>query len=258
MLAAAAMITVPAAHAALPPIKAFPKVFVNGIKVTKTPKPVIASGGITLENTIIGAMACNSATTGQAFNETTEGTEKGFLDSTGYMTFECQAANSCKVHNTKGEEVEGVYLTAEAPPVVKGTEMHNAGITSLPWTGEFIEREEGKRQVLTKHVKLWLVLPPESVGKGVGCVGTELELETLEGKTEKERGYELAPLWLNGTKNGLKPSHSEFLGDEGITEKEAPITGRLKSPQVGDFSLTAKKLVSGGLGAGWELVTAEM
>jgi hypothetical protein len=166
-------------------------------------------------------MECNNVETGQAFNETTEGTEKGFLNTVGYMTFECKGEGTeCTVTNTKGEKVEGDYLTAEAPPVVSGTEAHIAGITSLPWTGEFIEREEGKRQVLTKHVKLWIVLPPNTVGTGLGCLGTELQFETLEGKTEKEAGDELAPIWVNGFKNGLKPSHCpEFRGEAGPHRK---------------------------------------
>jgi hypothetical protein len=160
------------------------------------------------------------------------------------------------VKNTKGEEVEGIYLTAEAPPVVSGTEAHNAGITSLPWTGEFIEREEGHRQVLTKHVKLWMVFPPNSVGTGPGCLGTEVEFEDLEGKTEKEAAYELAPLWVNGSKNGLKPSHGELRGER-VGEFAFPETGRLKSRQVGDGFLEAPKLVPGGMGGSWELVTVE-
>src|SRR5262249_9213492 len=185
------------------------------------------------------------------------GTERGFLKTVGYYTYECKAEVPCRVRNTKGEEVEGIYLTAEAPPVVSGTEAHNAGITSLPWTGEFIEREDGGNQVLMKHVKLWLVLPPKTVGTGPGCAGTEIEFEDLEGKSEKEAGYELAPIWVNGSRNGLKPSHAEIVGETGLTEKGFPITGRLNSPQVGDGFLTASKLVSGGLGGNWELVTAE-
>jgi hypothetical protein len=256
-LAVAAVIAVPAAQAAVPPIKAFPKVFINGQKAGKTPQPVIVSGAISLEPYPIGFITCNTALAEQAFNETTEGTEKGFLNTVGYMTYECTAQGECKVTNTKGEEVDGIYVTAEAPPVFSGTEAHDTGITSLPWTGEFIERETGKRQVLMKHVKLWVVYPPESVGKGSACLGTEVELEDREGKTEKEKGDELAPIWVNGSKNGLKPSHGEFLYRQGETEKGFPITGQLRSPQIEAGRLSASKLISGGLGGGWELITAE-
>jgi hypothetical protein len=160
------------------------------------------------------------------------------------------------VKNTKGEEVEGIYLTAESPPEPAGTEAHPTGITSLPWTGELIERETGIQQVLTRHVKIWAAFPPNTVGKGPGCNGVEVPFEEMEGPTEKEAGYELAPLWLNGAVNALKPSHEEFNGEFGLTEKGFPQTGRLKSP-VGDGFLEAPKLTNGGLSGGWELVNAE-
>jgi hypothetical protein len=256
-LAVAAMIAVPAAQAAVPPIKAFPKIFINDTKQSTTHRPVIQVQAITLHNSAV-TVTCEIVQMEQAFNETAEGTERGFLNTLGYSTYECKSEGPCKVKNTKGEEVEGIYLTAESPPIAEGTEAHLTGISSLPWTGEFIEREEGLKQVLMKHVKLWVVFPPPSVGTGPGCVGTEIEFEEAEGKTEKEEGYELAPLWINGAHTTpLKPSHSEFIEREGETEKGFPITGRLRSPQVGDGFLRATKLVAGGMGGAWELVTAE-
>jgi hypothetical protein len=256
-LAVAAMIAVSAAQAAVPETKRFPKFFVNGVRETVAHKHAIVAGAISLEVYPIGFITCNTVMTGQAFNQTTEGTEKGFLSTVGYMTYECMTESTCKVKNTKGEEVEGIYLTAEAPPSVKGTEIHNTGLTSLPWTGELIERETEKIQVLTKHVKLWAVYPPSSVGTGGGCLGTEIELEDREGKTEKEEGDELAPIWVNGSHNGLKPSHAEFLYKAGETEKGFPITGKLRSPQVERGSPRAPKLTIGGLDGSWELLTAQ-
>jgi hypothetical protein len=260
-LAVAVMVAVSAAQGAVPPIKAFPKFFINGRGIAvNVHKPVIVAGTITLHNFLFGNLTCNSVATDQAFNETTEGTEKGFLNTVGYMSYECQmesGAERCAVKNTRGEPEEGIYLTAEAPPVVKGTEIHNAGITSLPWTGELIERETEKTQVLTKHVKLWLVLPPNTVGRGGGCAGTELEFEDREGPAEKAEGYELAPIWVNGSRNGLKPSHGEFQGDEGLTEKGFPTTGRLISPTIGETFVGGPKLTIGGLNGGWELVSPQ-
>jgi hypothetical protein len=191
-LAVAASIAVPAAQAAVPPIKAFPIVFFNGVRGIN-PKPTIAAGELTLHAGTIGNVTCNTDVMGQAHIETTEGSEKGLLNTVGYNTYECKSAKPCKVKNTKGEEVEGTYATAEAPPEPAGTEAHETGISSLPWTGEFIERETEKRQVLMKHVKVWIVFPPNTVGTGSGCLGTEVEAEDREGKTEKEEGYELAP-----------------------------------------------------------------
>jgi hypothetical protein len=176
-----AVVAVPAAQAAVPPIKTFPKFFSNGLKIGLAPKSSIAFGTSTLHNGLIGDLECNNVFTGRAHNETTEGTEKGILNTTGYMTFECKAERPCKVKNTNGEEVEGIYATAEAPPVVKGSEIHNAGITSLPWTGELIERETERNQVLTKQVKIWVVLPPAS------AQGEAVRAPRSNSKTRKAR-----------------------------------------------------------------------
>jgi hypothetical protein len=173
------------------------------------------------------------------------------------MTYECKAERPCKVKNTKGEEVEGIYATAEAPPVVNGTEIHNAGITSLPWTGEVIEREAGVPQILTHHVKIWIVLPPTSVGTGEGCMGSEVPFEAMEGEAEKAEGDELAALTVNGSRNGLKPSHNELRGEEGKTEKGFPKTGRLISPSAGPGYITAAKLITGGANGSWEFVSEQ-
>jgi hypothetical protein len=260
-LALASMIAVPATQAAVPPIKAFPKFFINGTKLTSTHRPIVFFGTVMLQNSTLGNITCNTEFTGAAYNETTEGTEKGLENTLGYTTFECheEPGDTCRVKNTKGEEVEGIYLTADAPPV-SGTEAHETGISSLPWTGEAVEREEGRRQILTHHLVLWIVLPPSAVGRGFGCLGTEIQCEDQEGTLEKEKGFQLAPLFVNGAKNGLKASHAELLGETGATEKGFPETGRLVCPATGgpgDGSMTATKLVWGGLGGSWELVSLE-
>jgi hypothetical protein len=231
----------------------------NGVKLTTARRPILTVGEIALRNKKLGNITCVSGSTASAFNEATEGTEeKGFLNTVGYGTFECKSENPCKVKNTRGAEVEGIHATAEAPPEPAGTEAHETGISSLPWTGELTERETAITQVLTKHVKLWIVFPPNTVGTGSGCLGTEVEVEDREGKTEKAEGDELAPVWLNGTKNGLKGSNEVFEGEEGLTEKGFPRTGRLSSPQVGPFYVKSNSFMrTGGLGGGWELVTVE-
>jgi hypothetical protein len=253
-LAVGAVVAVPAAQAAVPPIKAFPKFFLNGIKLTSTRRPIVIAGNIQLHNGTLGNLTCNTVFTADAYNETTEGTEKGLESTLGYMTYECRSENMCKVKNTKGEEVEGIYSTADAPPL-SGTEAHETGISSLPWTGEGIEREEGKRQILTHNLVLWIVLPPSAVGTGLGCLGSEIQCEGQETTLEKEGP---SPILVNGSKNGLKPAHLEFKGEEGLTEKGFPVTGRMFCPAVGsDAYFTATKLFWGGLGGNWELVSLE-
>jgi hypothetical protein len=241
----------------VPPIKRFPKVFDNGVKANTVRKPAIAVGTFTLNNGVLGRLECQNMVAGVTFNETTEGTEKGFDNPSGYGTFNCVAQNPCKVKNIQGEEVEGIYATAESPPLPEhGTEAHSTGITSLPWTGELIERETGIKQVLTKHVKIWVVDPPKTVGVG-NCQGVEIQCENAEGTTEKEAGYELAPVWINGSRNGLKPSHDEFPEAVGTEKGGIPPTGRLKCAPGEGGSVGPGKSVIGGLGGGWELITVE-
>jgi hypothetical protein len=263
----AAFFAVPAVTQALPPIKRFPKDFKNGVKLGRTKVPTISlttssfGAPLTLEgNATLGSITCQAVSSGFEWNETTEGTEKGLSSTTGFMTYQCKAELPCKVKNTEGEEVEGIFVTAEAPPVAEGTEAHSTGITSLPWTGEAIERETERRQMLIHHVKWWVVAPPPSVGTGVGCVGAEVAFEELEGATEKEEGDELAPTIINGARNGTKPSHFEFGGREGITEKGVivPITGRLISERGGQpLYLKAAAMFIGGAEGNFGLMTFE-
>jgi hypothetical protein len=241
----------------VPPIKRFPKDFKNETKITKAKESTITFGAITLENPTLEKLTCQTILTGLEWNETTEGTEKGLLSTTDYETFECKAGAPCKVKNTKGEEVEGIFATAETPPVAEGTEAHVTGISSLPWTGEAIEREENKQQILIHHVKIWYVFPPPSVGKGPGCLGTEIPAEDREGAKEKAEADEWAPLEVNGNKMGLRPSHMESHGEEGKTEKGFPEAGRLVSEAVGPVFSTIGKLVIGGAKGSWELMTFE-
>jgi hypothetical protein len=254
LAAMAALFAVPAVALAVPEIKFFPKAFKNTTKLATAKESTITFGALTLENPTLERLTCQTILTGDEWNEMTEGTEKGLSSTTDYMTFECKGLG-CKVKNTKGEEVEGIFATAEAPPVAEGTEAHLTGISSLPWTGEFIEREEGKRQLLTHHVKIWFVFPPPSVGKGPGCLGTEIPAEDKEGAKEKEEGDQWAPLVVNGAASGLKPAHLESHGEEGKTEKGFPEGGRLISEAVGPVYLKATKLIFGGAKGAWELMT---
>jgi hypothetical protein len=230
-----------------------PKWFRNGVLVTATHGPTMTAGSITLENSMLHKITCQNVVNQSIWNES----EKGLETTLGYTTYECKAEHPCKVKNTKGEEVEGIYATAEAPPVISGSEKFLSGSSSLPWTGELIEREAGVRQILTHNVKIWVVLPPATIGKGEGCLGSEIEFEAREGEAEKAEGDEPAAVTVNGSKNGLKPSHSEFKGEEGKTEKGFPKTGRLISPTVGPGYTSATKLFNASSAGGFELVTSE-
>jgi hypothetical protein len=120
LAAMAALFAVPAvAQSSVPPIKRFPNEFENGVKLGPKSLPNIMFEAISLESEVLKNLTCQSVWTGSEWNETTEGTEKGLSRTTDFMTFQCKAENPCKVINTKGEEVEGIFLTAEAPPSPK-------------------------------------------------------------------------------------------------------------------------------------------
>src|SRR5262245_60293456 len=93
-LVLAAVVAVPAAQA-VPPIIRFPKVFRNGVKLTSARQPAIAFGNFTLHNSTLGDLTCQNMVAGSIYNETTEGTEKGFENTTGYGTFNCVAQIPC-------------------------------------------------------------------------------------------------------------------------------------------------------------------
>jgi HYR domain/Right handed beta helix region len=228
---------------------------INGKELGTTHEPVLSYGEIELKNASLHNLKCQDFAAGEIWNEGGLGLEKTI----GYTTYSCQAEQPCKVKNTRGEEVEGVFATAEAP---QETAKSRTGISSLPWTGEVFEKEAGVDSVLTHHVKIWIVLPP--VGTGAGCIGAEVPFEDQEGATEKEAGDELAPATSNGAKNGVHPSRSSFDGEEGLVESEKKVTkpartGRLVSPSAGLGYAKGTLWFSGAKksGAAFELVTSE-
>jgi hypothetical protein len=85
-LAAATVITVPAVA------QARPKFYDNNVNTGTERVPVIfydLQGRITQKNKMLGKIACNTATQGWVWNETTEGTEKGLAKLTGFSAGEC-------------------------------------------------------------------------------------------------------------------------------------------------------------------------
>ena len=225
-------------------------------------EPVLSFGKLTLKNPELKELTCENFAATDVWNETTEGTERAFWNGVGYATWECKAALPCDVTNERGEEKEGTFLSAEGPPTYAEAlkETRRSGNTSLPWTGELIEK--GKQHyILTHHVKLWLVVPLDTAdggpGKGAGCEllgGDEIPFEDQEGPTEKAAGDELSLKMVNGLKNGLSPSHNVIVGEH--TEKGgAPETGRLISPLFGPGYVGAELVFAGA--PDFELITAE-
>jgi hypothetical protein len=231
-----------------------PRVFSNGRLLTTKHESAFAFGPITLTNAILPPLKCQNFSAGQTWNEVVNGTERGFLQTTGYGTWECLATGGpppavpgVKVKNARGETQEGIFATAEQPPESKTEKGHKAGATSLPWTGELTEKEAGKLFVLTHSVKVWIVIPlcTEEGGTGVGegCLlaGDEIPFED----STTVPGAELEPMSVNGVKNGLTPSKAVFEGPK--TEKNGQVeTGFLESGFGHGF--TSGSLVAAGTG----------
>jgi hypothetical protein len=244
-----------AALAAMPVVAQaiVPRVFINGHLATTKHESAFAFGPITLHNAILENLNCENFSAGQTWNEEVSGTERGFLTTTGYGTWECKATTPVKVKNARGEEQEGIFATAEEPPEAKTEKAHKKGASSLPWTGELTEKEAGKLFVLTHGVKVWIVIPlcteEGGTGKGGGCLlaGNEIPFED----DSAVAGAELEPKSVNGVKNGLSPSKADFEGEK--TEKNGlPETGRLESGFGAGY--TTGSLVAAGTAA-FELLT---
>jgi hypothetical protein len=246
------------ALAVLPAIAQAHNIKINGKKIGTTKEPVLSYGELELKNKTLHNFKCQNFVAGDAWNETTEGTEKAFEETVGFTTYNCAAEISCEVKNTKGEEVPGYFASAEGPATATGKKT---GVSSLPWSGEITEKE-GSLGVLTHNVKVWVVLAP--VGIGLGCLGTEyLYEDKTSGATEKPAINELFPLAIDGAKSGLHPSHGELRGEEGLEESEGKVikgarTGRLES-SLGPAYTAGTLWVTGAKheGAAFELVTAE-
>jgi hypothetical protein len=109
--------------------------------------------------------------------------------------------------------------------------------TTLPWKGEVIEGLNAEKSIALK-----VKLSPVQMNLVEPCEKFEIPMEgTLE------------PILVNGTKNGLKPSHLTFEGKGGTT-------GHLINP-AGITQTEREVFVSGEMKilgtAGQQLITAE-
>jgi hypothetical protein len=205
----------------------------NGAVLGTKHSPVFGFGTLTLENAsdknqVVGKVTCHSLVGGSLWNEGEAGF--GLIEGFGTSRFACtKEPNACP----------GAYLTAErgvpAPfQAVEGTEkvfLAKRGQSTVPWKGELNEVETEKVKFLVEklsNIRFTLVDP---------CPPIPFEYEffgTLE------------PKIINGSKNGLSPTHLKFEGkggqtghltgnvvefEGGATEKEAFLTGEV--PVIG-------------------------
>jgi hypothetical protein len=174
--------------------QAAPRFYVNGVLAGASKQNVELQGTMTLSNAFLGNVKCTVLAYGTVANES----ERGVGGIEGYRGYDCTSEPAC----------QGVFAVAEGPVYVKfpkilpGELKAEYGPSTLPWSGEAIE-EEGteKRKKFKMPVRLTIVEP---------CFSPE-------GPRPYEASYEatLEPLIINGARNGLKPTHLEFVGSGG-------------------------------------------
>jgi hypothetical protein len=216
--------------------QAAPQFRINGVLAGANKQNVVQFGTITMKSPFWGEIKCNLLVGAPVGNES----EQGVASVDGWGTWGCHAT-----------ELRGkTFITPEnAVQVIErlNTEKHiinepKRGETSLPWPSRPVTTPEATTAL---HIGNTEKLPLEPV-KFIVDAPEELFEVPYEGT--------LQPRWINGTKNGLKPSHLEFEGEGGKT-------GFLKTRDIcgGECSM-ANLYVKGELSllaTGQQLVTAE-
>ncbi len=161
-----------------------------------------ALGSLTLESASLGKVTCETFFGSGLLN----GATRGIWSGEGFTTYGCVSSPSCP----------GSFISNEAPPIALEPGMKNSrgetvtaltaerGASNLPYTGEASEVEGEHR--LDMNVRLIVVDP---------CEPAEIQFEGT-----------LRPYLTNGVKNGLFPSHLEFVGGKDS------VTGQLTSPSL--------------------------
>jgi hypothetical protein len=212
--------------------QATPQFHINGVRVGASKQNVVQLGTITMKSPFWGELKCNVLVGAAVGNES----EKGVASVDGWEAWGCHAT-----------ELRGkTFITAETPvnliEPVKGPPEAKRGERTLPWPAQTVTTPEATTALKIGDTEK---LPLEPV-KFVVNAPEELFEVPYEGTLE--------PRIVNGTKNGLKPSHLEFEGEGGKT-------GFLKSPAIfGGKEPQADLFIKGELtllGTGQQLVTAE-
>jgi hypothetical protein len=213
--------------------QATPQFHINGMLAGATPQNVVQFGTITMKSPFWGEIKCNVLVGAPVSNES----EKGVAPVQGWETSDCRMPE-CLRGSASFVMAEGAVklvepLPGHPPEAVRGEK-------TLPWPAELVTSEKGTKLKIRG---------PEGVIQGlkvlVNCPGEGFEVP-YEGTLE--------PNMINGSTNGLHPSHLEFEGSGGKT-------GHLVTPDICGGECTQAELsVSGSLtilGTMQQLITAE-
>jgi hypothetical protein len=204
--------------------QAAPQFHSNGVLAGASKQSVVQFGTITMKNPFFGEIKCHVLVGAPVANES----EKGVAPVEGWETSGCQMP---ECH--RGQ----VSVMAESPPhfsfIETTIKVVERGEQTVPWPAE-LTAPEGRTSLRIPHLKIWITCPGE---------GFEVAYEG-----------ELVPHYVNGSKNGLHPSHLEFEGEGGKT-------GHLITKVIcGGECAEADVFVSGELttlGTSQQLITAE-
>jgi hypothetical protein len=231
VLAAAAFGAVPAFA------QAEPQFFVNGKVQGASHQNATEWGTLTLKSPFWGKITCKVIVGAPVWNETT----KGLGATEGWEPFVCSMPECLKGSSFISAEnaVKLVERINEKKETIKEAVR---GSSSLPWPSRLVPLAES---TVGLHLGNTEKTPIEPVKFLVNCPGEGFEVP-YEGT--------LQPRMVNGTKNGLKPSHLIFEGEGGKT-------GYLITPDIcgGECSM-ANVTVEGELtilGTTQQLITAE-
>jgi hypothetical protein len=235
MLAAAACVAVSAVA------QAEPQFHVNGVAQSTAHQNVTQFGELKMKSLFWGSITCKVIIGAPVWNEATEGLPVHGIESyEGWEPFVCSMPECLK-----GK----AFISAEGAVKLEETEnlKHEKifkavrGASSLPWPARTVPEPES---TVGLHMGNTEKLPLQPVKFLVNCPGEGFEVP-YEGT--------LKPHLVNGTKNGLKPSHLRFE----TSEK----TGFLITPDIcGGECAMANLTVEGEvtmLGTGQQLITAE-
>jgi hypothetical protein len=235
MLAAAACVAVPAVA------QAEPEFHVNGLVQSTVHQNATQFGTLTMKSPFWGTITCKVIIGAPVWNEATEALPVHGLEAyEGWEPFVCSMPECLK-----GK----AFISAEGAVKLEETENLKKekifkairGSSSLPWPARLVSLPES---TVGLHMGNTEKLPEQPVKFLVNCPGEGFEVP-YEGT--------LQPRLVNGTKNGLKPSHLRFENSEK--------TGFLITPDIcGGECAMADMTVEGEvtmLGTGQQLITGE-
>jgi hypothetical protein len=187
--------------------QATPRFYVNGVLAGASKQSVVQFGTITMKSPFWGEIKCNVLVGAPVGNES----ERGVAPVNGWGTWACRMTECLRGKS---------FVFAEGTPKLEEINVNPSekerravrGESTLPWPAHTVTTAEATTALKMGNTEK---LPAEPVKFVVECPG-ELFQAPYEGT--------LQPHIINGSRNGLKPSHLAFESSEK--------TGYLRTPDI--------------------------